>query len=49
MGKSPKRFAGLERVAVIHAVDLLAKCAEVNVLLRFEVVATIAGLENFSA
>jgi len=48
MGKSPKRYAELESVAAIHAVDVLAKCAEVNAVLRLEVLAAIAGLENSS-
>jgi len=48
MSKSPKRYAKLKSVAAIHAVGVLAKCAEVNAVLGLEVVAAIAGLENSS-
>ena len=48
LSKSPKRYAKLESVAAIQAVEVLAKCAEVNAVLRLEVLAATAGLENSS-
>ena len=44
----PQPSAKLESVAAVHAVHVLAKCAELNTVLELEVIAAIAGLENYS-